>query len=393
MVDIGEYLDDVWDQFSGRQATTQARFRLELPRLAVECIVRAAFYASMIPDERRHPEITLMCYRADDEREYHFPFCCPYDMTAQNIAKLAHGVSRKGHIYCLSENGELRLNGYHVTFLDEPRHFGYDSDRAANPLKVTIRGPGLIEVSTGGSALVYRTGEIREEKPFEYAKVMEELTQWVAGEFVGHTTGAIKSLDIIFNDIAKAVVRLGHGGMLIFMKQPDMDQFSSHRAIECHLLRQLLIRYWNDSRTAVAAAGGLDNLLNNPDAANANPHMLTISSDVTMLENCIASIGNLAGLDGAIVLDYGCNVAAFNAIINRDAAGAEPIQLVDRHDRHLTPHQVSENRGSRHQSAMSFVMRVPNSFVFVISQDGGVSGFHNRGNGTVLCERGLRVLD
>jgi hypothetical protein len=38
-------------------------------------------------------------------------------------------------------------------------------------------------------------------------------------------------------------------------------------------------------------------------------------------------------------------------------------------------------------------MKVPNSFAFVISQDGGVSAFHNPDNGTVVCEMGMRVMD
>ena len=97
-------------------------------------------------------------------------------------------------------------------------------------------------------------------------------------------------------------------------------------------------------------------------------------------------------MDGAIVMDYGCNVVAFNAIISQDAEGTGQGRLVDRIGRKIPEAVVAGNRGSRHQSAL-FYASVHHSFVFVISQDGVVSAFHNRGDGTVLCERGLRVLD
>ena len=395
MAEIIEYLNEVWGQFSSSQEAVRDRFRLDLQRSDVDGLVRAAFYGSMIPDEGRFPEVCLMCYRADDTREYHVPFQDPYEATAQNIAKLAHGVSRKGHIYCLCNKSGLKLSGYNVTFLNEHRHFGYGLERAGNPLKVTIRGPGLIEVSTGGGAIIYRAGAIVEEEPLQYADAMRELSKCVANEFAGCTTGVIESLEAIFNDMSKAVVRLGHGGMLIFMKDIDWSQFSSRRETNCPMLRDLLIRYWDDVKDEhKASEAAMHATMGGPRGSFCwNIEMIKVASDVTMLENAIASIGNLAGLDGAIVLDYGCRVAAFNAIINKDAAGAKPAQLVDRIGRHLTPEEVGETRGSRHQSAMSFAMRVPKSFVFVISQDGGVSGFYNRGDGTVLCEQGLRVLE
>jgi hypothetical protein len=98
-------------------------------------------------------------------------------------------------------------------------------------------------------------------------------------------------------------------------------------------------------------------------------------------------------MDGAIVMDYGCNVLAFNAIVSRDAKGGHPAILVDGIDRPLDAAEIGSNRGSRHQSALSFARRVPNSFAFVISQDGGVTAFHNRGDGICRWEGGLRVLD
>jgi hypothetical protein len=356
-------------------------------------LVRAVYYASTIPDEGRFPTAWLMSYRGGDSRQFHIPFCPPREPTAQEIAKLAHAVAPGSHLCIVCEDGKPLLAGVHVTILDEMRQFGYASVRVGNPLRLVIRGPGHIEVSTGGIALIFRAGEILEERPLQHADVMRALGAALAEGFEGHTTGAIESLEDVFNDLAEAIVRLGHGGLLLFVRRLDMREFSSARRTDSRLLRQLLIRYWNDVATLMQAAGGVGNLSNAETRQAVGPHALTVSTDTTMLENYIRSIGHLAGMDGAIVMDYTCNVVAFNAIISRDADGADPARLVDEISRPLEGAEIGRNRGSRHQSAMSFARRVPNSFAFVISQDSGVTAFHNRGDGTCRWEGGLRVLD
>jgi hypothetical protein len=393
MADVGEFAQQAADLFLESQRGMSGRFHLDLPRPAVEEFVKAVFYASMIPDEGRYPRVCLMSYRMDDERGFHFPFCTPSAPTASEIAKLAHAVSPGGHLYCLSDKGKLVIAGIHVAMLDELRQFGYSSFRVANPLKLLIRGPGHIEVSVGTDALIYRAGDILPEHALQNADVMSALAASVAAELAGQTTGTIESLEDIFNDLAEAIVKLGHGGLLLMTKCPDMTQFSSARPIDCPLLRQLLIRYWNDVAARKPAVGGTANLLGGPYPQASSPRSIAVASDTTMLENCVRSIAHLAGMDGAIVMDYACNVVAFNAIIARSAEDTGQAVLVDQMFRLLSAAEVGRNQGSRHQSAMSYAMRVPHSFAFVISQDGSVSAFHNRADGSIRYEWGLRVLD
>src|SRR5207245_434260 len=206
------------------------------------------------------------------------------------------------------------------------------------------------------------------------------------------THGTVESLEDVFNDLAEAIVRLGHGGMLIIAKEPKKTQFTSLIQIDCLLLQELLIRYWNDVDNLSTSAGGVGRLLTSAEVGVINPRALPVASDTTMLENCIDSIAHLAGVDGAIVLNYACKVAAFNAIIDRSSYEQSLSRLVDPHGRDLMREQVLRNRGSRYQSALFYAMQVPNSFAFVISQDGGVSAFHNPADGTVVCEIGMRVV-
>jgi hypothetical protein len=393
MADIGEFAQQSADRFLESQQGIQEQFNLNLPRRAVEEFIKTVFYASMIPDEGRYPLVCLMSYRKGSERAFHFLFNDSLRPSAQEIAKLAHAAAPESHICCICDEGRILLGGVHVTVLNERREFGYSSSRVANPLKLLIRGPGHIEMSSGGIALVYKSGEITEENLFQHSNVMRTLAGVVAQELQELTHGTVESLEDIFNDLAEAIVRLGHGGMFIVAKEPKKSQFSPFRQIDCLLLQELLVRYWNDVATLSANAGGVGNLLASAEAGVANPHALPVASDTLMLENCISSIAHLAGVDGAIVMDYSCKVVAFNAIVSKAAEGTGQARIVDQIGRELSEAEVGRHRGSRLQSAMSYARRVPHSFAFVISQDGGVSAFHNRGDGTVLYEGGLRVLD
>jgi hypothetical protein len=110
-----------------------------------------------------------------------------------------------------------------------------------------------------------------------------------------------------------------------------------------------------------------------------------------MMEKCVSSIARLAGMDGAIVMDFGCKVVAFNAITTKASAPAD-VKLIDIHGREYKYDDVARNRGSRHQSALIYTMTVPRSFAFVLSQDGAVTAFHNTGKGTVVFQRGLGLM-
>jgi len=237
-----------------------------------------------------------------------------------------------------------------------------------------------------------RPGKITEENLFQDSQVIRTLAGFIEQELRELTYGTIEALQDILNDLVEAIVRIGHGGILIVAKEPNASQFSSCRRIDCLLLQQLLIRYWNHVATLTASADGAGNLLASAEAGVVNPRALPVASDTAMLENCINAIAHLAGVDGAIVMNYACKVAAFNAIIDPAASGQAECRIVDHHRLERRREDVLRNRGSRHQFALSYAMHVPNSFAFVISQDGGVSAFYNPADGTVVCQVGMRML-
>jgi hypothetical protein len=330
----------------------------------------------------------LVGLAGDAGSSLHLPFCPALPPTQQNIAKLAHGIGSESHLCVVCDEGKPVLAGIHVTVLEQVRQFGYSSFRVGNPLMLRIRGAGHIEASTGGIALVYKAGDITEERLLQESDVMGALRVTVALG-LGVVPDVVQALEDVFNDITEAIVRQGHGGILLVTEEWNPHQFSSHRRTQGNILRRRLARYQECVAALNAATGGPANTLAGVNAQD----LLTVASETAVLEKCVNLIANLAGMDGAIVMDYACNVLAFNAIISRDADGTSPASLVDEINRTLDPAEVGRNRGSRHQSVMFFAQRVPKSFAFVISQDGGVTAFHNRGDGTCRWEGGLRVLD
>jgi hypothetical protein len=391
MNDIGEFADRAATQFLEAQAGIHAQFSLQLARSAVTALVREVYYASLIPDEGRYPTVCLMSYRKGCEAEFHLLFNAPVPPKAEEIAKLAHAVAPESHLCCLCDKGQIHVAGIHVTTLNEIRELGYSSSRVGNPLKLMIRGPGHIEISTGGIAFVYKFGHITEERLFQYSRVMEALAASVKTELADLTVGTVEAIGYIFNDLAKAIVRLRHGGILIVAKEPKRSQFSSLLQVDSLLLQQLLVRYWNDVAAYLAESGGVGKLL--ASASRSTPHALAVASDTAMLEKCVYSIAHLAGMDGAIVLTYDCKVAAFNAMIGASETEQASGQFVDQDNKGQERDMILKHRGTRHRSALAYATKVPDSFALAISQDGGISAFYNQGDGKVMCETGMRVLD
>lgn len=396
MVDIGEFAGRAAAKFlKSQQGIPEAeRFNLSLSQKAVEDFIKSSFYASLIPDENRWPCVCLICYKKGSEI---FPilrdilFASPRDISAEEIARLSHAVADNCHIYCISDNGKLTIGGIRITRPYEERYLGYSSFRLGNPLKLFIRGPGHIEMSTGGTAIVYKSGEISEESLLQYSRIMEELESTIGQSMKSYTSGTVEGLADIFNDIAEIIVNLGHGGLLLIAPEHEESYFSSLTQADSAPLRQLLIQYWNNVALLLDEAGGRANLLRSGGAGYK--HSPIIAANTEMLEQCVRAVAHLAGMDGAIVLNNECQVVAFNAIIHKLGNDPKAHRFVDNDNTNIDYEDVLRNRGSRHQSALSFVMHVPKSYAFVISQDGFVSAFHNPDNGTIMCERGMRVLE
>lgn len=391
-MDIDEFARQAAADFAKSQTGREDQYQLELPASVVEEFIKAAFYASLIPDENRWPRATLMCYRKGTEIDFHFLFDSRLPVSAAEIAKLSHAVGEGSHIGCIADRGALTIRGIHITRLSDRRDLGYSSFRTANSLKVRILGPGHLEMSSGGTALVYRAGEMTEEALLQDSRVMKALASVVSSTLQFYTSGAIEEIEDICNDLAKAIVLHGHGGMLLFANPNKRSYFSSLRVVDSPLLQDLLVQYWEHKRVLTTNSGGAANVMAQTPQVDFAAS-LKVAQDTEQLEKCVQAIADLAGADGAIALNYDCKVVAFNAIIGKLRVDPSMFRFVDGSGAPVSYDELVRHRGSRHQSALTFVMHVPGAFAFVISQDGFITAFHHREKRAVLCERGMRVLE
>jgi hypothetical protein len=147
MADVREFADRAADMYAAHQESVRGNSELYrhqggLPATtkAASELIKAAYNASLIPDEGRYPVTCLMCYREDAVLQFHTRFSEPRESSAEEIAKLSHAIDNRSHIACICVEDRITLNGFHVNTLYNQREYGYFSGRIANPLKVRIKG-------------------------------------------------------------------------------------------------------------------------------------------------------------------------------------------------------------------------------------------------------------
>jgi hypothetical protein len=97
----------------------------------------------------------------------------------------------------------------------------------------------------------------------------------------------------------------------------------------------------------------------------------------------LQGIGQLAAVDGALVMDSGFAVLAFGTTLSAPDTASGAVAGPDGFGRAEGGSFEIGRYGTRHSSAMHFAAAVPDSIVFVISQDGPVRAFRRRDEETV----------
>lgn len=100
-------------------------------------------------------------------------------------------------------------------------------------------------------------------------------------------------------------------------------------------------------------------------------------------------IGELAGIDGAVVLDKRLGLLGFGAEVSSDLPSPERVlRAHDLEGRHTVPESI-ENVGTRHRAAYRFAQHHPSGLAIVISHDGGVSFVAQRKRDVVFWEQSV----
>jgi hypothetical protein len=186
---------------------------------------------------------------------------------------------------------------------------------------------------------------------------------------------------LVLSELVWRISEMGHGGILIVTDRPDSQTLSYKYSTESGRLQNAVVRYWKaayqdgygTTRVPLSHSPGAD-----------------LIHEGVMLRESVAATAQLSGTDGAIVLGTDFSLHGFGAIIDKAAADETKIAFIDGSGNSVKYETILKNKGSRHQSALSFVIREEGAVVFVVSQDGNVTVFENQ-EGVVRVEMELRA--
>jgi len=118
---------------------------------------------------------------------------------------------------------------------------------------------------------------------------------------------------------------------------------------------------------------------------NPSPHLEKLEGAVFELSRVI---GNLAMVDGAVVLDKRFALLGFGAEVAAELPSPRVWRALDAEGREREAEDI-ENVGTRHRAAYRFANDHPDGVAIVISQDGGVSVVANRDGEVVFWEQSV----
>ncbi len=209
-------------------------------------------------------------------------------------------------------------------------------------------------------------------------------------------------LNFLYRDMAKGILSrirlLSHGGTIIFVG----DEKKWKRSIEKPFNYESLHRYNGLQQIENRLSSGFDQFEGKSEDLVRKRHFLeSIGSlgsyeNKTLIGEAARTVAYLTAVDGATILTKNFDVLAFGVKIKEKPRGRTP-QKVQSILPFEAKEQISETslthefRGKRHLSAARFVIDNPDSCAFVVSQDGGITGFVvDQGN--LLAYRGLELF-
>ncbi|MBD3671949.1 MAG: hypothetical protein HUJ26_00360 [Planctomycetaceae bacterium] len=401
-------------------------FSMSLPSNEVAAkLIAECYYASMIGDEGRLPQVTLHIAASKDTAtdeglgHAHQPrfFHPPIPAEATAIAKLAHAVSDNCSLAIEAHNNQPVIVGIgrsRSAHLDTFVAQHHEKKRTFR-FQVAVRGPGNIDVLCDTGMLSYKAGRVIASQSLLKSKSLEilagilnaQIADLLGDEFrkkvekdierrlpkdksqeiigmlrtsLQRESAADCKPELVVAELVWRMSQLGHGGILIFSNRHDVTTLSYKYPTESTRLQKAVTRYWE-----TAYEDGYGTTRVSPSHSPGLPLLLQGAA----LRESVRETAYLAGTDGAIVLGTDFRLHGFGAIIDKAAVDESSITFVDGNDDTIEYASILKNKGSRHQSSLSFAMRELDSFVFVVSQDGHVTAIAHT-DGVVRVEGGLR---
>jgi hypothetical protein len=360
----------------------------------IEEIILALSWASMQREEGRLSRFRVAFAEPLLLSDLALVFQDPKRWSVEELRKLAPAVlppDGQIGVWPYGENGELHIWGLQTTGL----------------LRLTFEviDPGRVIVSHLGFKVAEITGQRAGFISSVWSRQGLEIMSSREADGNDTPTGPVLSYLSIYvtQEILRRVRLLEHGGAIVFV--PDGNKWK--RSVDHPIFYACNQRLSEVQRIVDALKKELrkiddDNTVDERRKLQMGMEILGSPSYKVFIGNAARSIAYLSAVDGATVLGKDFEALAFGAKLKaRKGAKAEAITRILPLERDLGSDQVTldqEFRGTRHLSAARFVFHNPGSAAFVVSQDGGITGFVMDSIGgeepvpKLLAYRGLELL-
>lgn len=112
-----------------------------------------------------------------------------------------------------------------------------------------------------------------------------------------------------------------------------------------------------------------------------------------MVDDSVAFVASLTGVDGAVVLTDRLQLIGFGAEVIAPAPGMSRVMIAkDAVGSDFVERPISDF-GTRHRSVFRFCWNLPNAMGFVVSQDGGIKGVRRVGDHVMVWPSAIAPLD
>lgn len=287
------------------------------------------------------------------------------------------------------------LLNYGFIWSQTRKSLSYQSELLPHALIIRIEGPGEIKINQGqylvatlkggkiivepptshinllGAGKLFHEGLILLEKQIQRPK-FEHIKEWSEFEYVSYVNTILA--------IINAIEQKGHGGALIFASQncdfirnkDTTIQIKYKLEIEKNHLKEDFLKFIN-TRHKYADLFWLKELGKEVNEIDILKLEKKYEEKVNRLIETCKFISNLAETDGAVIMRTDLKIEGFGIEILLDKVDQSKVYLIKDILKKKKEEYNTEQRGTRHRSAMRLCSTFSDIVIFVVSQDGGVS--------------------
>jgi hypothetical protein len=340
----------------------------------IAIFMETAFWASLRSNEGR---AVRFCATIAASIDVHGPmaFAEPVRYDEEQIAKIAPALPPRGCLIVSTSTDPFTIWG-----------FGRGRPGASvQTLTVDVSEPGVLRIGVGPfhpfAVLDGRSHAIIAETSIALAVALQRALRKPTPleEFIEQQANWHECLALA--DLARIVLAEGHGGTLLVVPEAagsweESLKFAHRLAVPdttvCDVIRQNL----RDQTTIAEASVQVSTI----DVSDHIKHSILagLAHRPLPLASLVEPYATLASVDGAVVVTKDMRIVGFGAKISVDSPPGATVCMLRPLSglQELVPVPIAESGGTRHQSAVRFVLANKDTVALVVSQDRHLSMVH-----------------